>query len=94
MKKTLKVIGKVLLGLLITLAVAVLIVFIYHRIQLSNEKELFTTPPLGQLVEVDGKKMNVYVDGDGDKTLVFLSGAFTTSPILDFKEFTDKIKDD
>ncbi len=94
MKKALKIIGKVLLGVLIAVVVALLIVFIYHRIQLSNEKELFSNPPLGQLVEVDGKKMNVYTEGKGDKTLVFLPGAFTTSPILDFKEFTDKIKDD
>ena len=41
--------------------------------------------PLGELVEVNGNNMSVYTEGNGDKTLVFMSGGGTCSPILDFK---------
>ena len=41
--------------------------------------------PLGELVEVKGHNMSIYTEGEGDKTLVFLSGSGTCSPILDFR---------
>ena len=50
--------------------------------------------PLGQLVEVDGHKMSVYTEGTGDKTLVFLSGSDTPSPILDFKSLFSLLSDE
>jgi len=50
--------------------------------------------PLGQLVEVDGHKMSVYAEGSGDKTLVFLSGSDTPSPILDFKSLFSLLSDE
>ena len=41
----------------------------------------------GKIVEVDGHHMNVYLSGNpnSDFTLVFMSGAGTCSPTLDFK---------
>ena len=48
----------------------------------------------GEYVEVDGHNMNLLIEGDGEKTLVFLAGAGTPSPILDFKPLTDRLKDD
>lgn len=48
-----------------------------------QRKDLLT--PLGELVEVNGHNMSVYTEGSGDKTLVFMSGGGTCSPILDFK---------
>ncbi|MGX7024055.1 alpha/beta hydrolase [Vagococcus hydrophili] len=38
--------------------------------------------------------MSVYEIGNGDQTLVFLSGGLTASPILDFKMLYDCLKDD
>ena len=38
--------------------------------------------------------MNVYVAGNGPKTLVFLSGSGTSSPILDFKSLYSKLVKD
>ena len=35
--------------------------FIRHKICLSNEKNLLT--PLGELVEVDGHDMSIYIEG-------------------------------
>lgn len=66
--------------------------FINHKIRSSNEKDLLT--PLGELVEVNGHNMSIYVEGDGDKTLVFMSGGGTCSPILDFKSLYSLLSDD
>lgn len=78
--------SKFLRGIFIIVAVIVLFIivsFVRHKICSFREKELLT--PLGKLVEVNGHNMSVYTEGEGDKTLVFLSGGGTCSPILDFK---------
>ena len=41
------------------------------------------------MVAVNGYKISVFVKGQGSQTLVFLSGAGTASPILDFKDVYD-----
>ena len=58
--------------------------FAYNQVALAREAGLLAQP-LGAMVEVDGRKMCVYVQGEGTRTLVFLSGSGTVSPILDFK---------
>ena len=73
---------RALIELIITISI-LLIFVLFHQIMLKVEEPL--RAPLGQLVEVDGHKMSVYTEGTGDKTLVFLSGSDTPSPILDFK---------
>lgn len=78
--------SKFLRVIFIIVAVIVLFIivsFVRHKICSFREKELLT--PLGKLVEVNGHNMSVYTEGEGDKTLVFLSGGGTCSPILDFK---------
>lgn len=88
MKKLFKIIG-IILGVLCLLLLAV---FVNHKIQLHREAALFK--PLGTLVEVDGHNMSVYIEGSGDKTLVFLSGGGTCSPILDFKSLYSRLSAD
>ena len=63
--------------------------FIFHRI--SIEKEQASLTPMGKTVLVNGHKINVYVEGDGPETIVFLSGAGIASPILDFKNVSDSL---
>lgn len=41
------------------------------------------------MVAVNGYKISVFVKGQGSQTLVFLSGAGTASPILDFEDVYD-----
>ena len=88
-----KKIGKILLIILALIIVILLGIFIYNRIMLKLEEPLFNEP-LGQMVEVDGHQMCVHVEGEGDHTIVFLSGSGTASPILDFKSLYDLLKDD
>ena len=78
-KRLLFLLGAVLLLLLSS--------FTYHRLSLQREKASLN--PVGQMVSVNGHDMSVFVKGEGPQTLVFLSGAGTASPILDFKDLYD-----
>lgn len=91
MKKTLKITGKVLLGILLTLVGLILISAITHNILKSIEKNKYK---IGQTITVDGKKMQAYVTGQGDKTIVLLSGLGTASPIIDFMPLADRLSED
>ena len=64
-----------------------------HRNLVKAEKEEYPAP--GKLVEVEkGNKLHVYIKGEGDKTLVFMSGFGTSSPVYDFKVLFDKLAKD
>ena len=93
MKKALKAIGKILLGILILSAVFLIGLTVYNQIMLKKNISLYETP-LGQLVEVDGHNMSIYTEGEGEHTIVFMSGWGTSSPILDFKPLYSKLSDD
>ena len=84
--KILKKSALVLLSFLILFLVGA---FIFHRISLEKEQASLT--PMGKAVLVNGHKINIYVEGDGPETIVFLSGAGIASPILDFKNLTDSL---
>ena len=93
MKKVLKAIGIVILALLAVIVITLAAVFIWHRIKLVQEEPMLAQP-IGQLVEVDGHNMCVYTEGEGEHTLLFLSGSGTPAPILDFKSLYSLLSDD
>lgn len=74
---------KVIFIIAAVIVLFIIVSFIRHKICSFRERKLLT--PLGKIVEVNGHNMSVYTEGEGDKTLVFLSGGGTCSPILDFK---------
>ena len=78
---------KRLLFLLGAVLVLLLASFTYHRLALQREK--VSLNPMGQMGSVNGHEMSIFVKGEGPQTLVFLSGAGTASPILDFKDLYD-----
>ena len=82
----------VLPGILGIIAVFLLIAFIRHRVLLKREEAFLK--PAGLMVDLDGHRMCVYSEGSGDRTLVFLSGSGTISPILDFKNLYPLLRDD
>ena len=84
-----KKLKKCCLGLLSFIHLFLGATFIFHRISLEKEQASLT--PVGQQVLVNGHQMNVYVEGDGPETIVFLSGAGIASPILDFKNVSDSL---
>lgn len=82
-KMSLRKLLKIILIIATIIILLMVISFAHHKICSSKEKELLV--PLGELVEVNGHNMSIYTEGEGDKTLVFMSGGGTCSPILDFK---------
>ena len=91
MKKMKKVV-RIIMILIVILIVLLLLIYINHRIHLAKESALRS--PLGQMVEVDGYKMSVYIEGEGKTTLVFMSGGGTCCPILDFKSLYSLLSND
>ncbi|MGE7130566.1 alpha/beta fold hydrolase [Lysinibacillus xylanilyticus] len=78
----------------ITVAIFLVLItasYIIHQIKLSKEDKLFT--PTGKMVEVNGHPLHVYLEGNGEETLVFLSGGGTSSPVLDFKSLYSLLSD-
>ena len=92
MKKTLKNIGKFVFVILIILVLFLVGVFIYNKIMIKKEAPL--REPLGQMVEIDGQYMSIYTEGEGEHTLVFMSGAGIPSPIIDYKSVYSLLSDD
>lgn len=81
-----------LLWIAAIIAIFVLVCFGYHRYRLKKEEKL--REPLGQLIDINGNNISIYVEGSGSKTLVFLSGSGTCSPILDFKSLYSLLSDE
>ena len=94
MKKVLKVIVKIILGVIAFIAILLLGIFIFNRIKLAGEKKLLNDQQIAKMVEVDGHKMAVYSSGEGEHTLVFMAGAGAPCPILDYRAFTDRFDED
>ena len=92
-KTAIKIAEKVLVIILLLIAPFIVVVFICNKIMIKKEQPLLTQQ-IGRFVEVDGHKMNVYTEGKGEHTLVFLSGSGTVSPVLDFKSLYSLLSDD
>ncbi len=91
-KKALRTTGIIIVGLIGVIVFMLGSLCIYHQYRLKKERSIITHMA-GEYVEVDGHNMNVYIEGDGDKTLVFLPGSMTPSPIFDFKPLYEKLSD-
>ncbi|ANY66211.1 alpha/beta hydrolase [Paenibacillus sp. BIHB 4019] len=89
MKKWIRVLLKILAAIVIAIVVFMAIVFIVNKV--SSKSEQGKIHAYGQLVPVDGKKMNVLIQGDGEETIVLLPGYGTAAPALDFKPLIDEL---
>ena len=79
----------VLRNILLGIVAALVLWFIFSNVMTTYEQKKY--PAIGQLVEVDGKSMHVYTKGDGDNTIVLLSGHGTAAPALDFEPLIDEL---
>ncbi len=89
MRKILRIVLKFLAGLVIAIALFLAIVYVVNLI--SNKSEQGKIQPYGQLVPVDGKNMNVLIQGKGEETVVLLPGYGTGAPALDFKPLVEEL---
>jgi len=92
MKTVLTIIKWLLPGLMLLLLLLIAGSSINHRLQTPREEAAY--PPPGQLVPVNGHRLHVYAEGEGDLTLVFMSGSGTTAPTLDFRGLYRRLSDD
>jgi len=92
MMKILKTLGIVVLVIIAVIALLLIASLVNHTNQLRKEAKKY--PPPGTIVEVNGKKLHVYVEGDGEPTLVFMAGHGTSNPTLDFKPLWMRLVDD
>jgi pimeloyl-ACP methyl ester carboxylesterase len=85
MKRVLKKIGIGISACIALLIVVMLVTMIVHRVSLRSEQTRIV--PIGQMVEVNGNMMHVYVSGEheGAPLLVFLSGHGVPAPVFDFR---------
>ena len=88
-KKVINILLKVIAGIIIAILLFIAIVFAINKISANSEQKRLES--YGQLVSVDGKKMNVLVQGQGEETIVLLPGFGTASPVLDFKPLIEEL---
>ncbi|KOR90831.1 alpha/beta hydrolase [Paenibacillus solani] len=95
-KKSTSVTKKVLILLLKAIAVLAILgvvfiatVFIVDKVATKSEQGKIHS--YGQLVPVDGKRMNAVIQGTGEETIVLLPGFGTAAPALDFKPLIDEL---
>lgn len=72
-------------------AILLFMVGVYTVNAVSSKSELKKITPYGQHVSVDGKNMNVLIQGQGEETIVLLPGFGTAAPALDFKPLIDEL---
>ncbi|SDL84746.1 Pimeloyl-ACP methyl ester carboxylesterase [Paenibacillus jilunlii] len=89
MKKLLSFLLKVLAVLVIAIVVFLAIVFVVDKI--SSKSEEGKIKSYCQFVTVDGKNMNVLIQGQGQETVVLLPGLGTGTPALDFKPLVEEL---
>ncbi|MBB3069550.1 pimeloyl-ACP methyl ester carboxylesterase [Paenibacillus baekrokdamisoli] len=89
MKKALNIILKSIGVIAILIVLFLAIVFIVNIV--CNKSEQGKIEPYGQSVTVDGKKMNVLIQGKGEETVVLLPGFGTSAPALDFKPLVEEL---
>lgn len=90
--KILKKIGKILGIIIVVLLLSLIIIFVVNKVCLSLEKDKIAD--YGEFVSVDGKNMNVLIEGEGKDTIVILPGHGTASPVLDYQLLIKELSSD
>ncbi|MFE0554965.1 alpha/beta fold hydrolase [Paenibacillus sp. NPDC058910] len=88
-KKVRNMILKILGAIVIAIVLFLGIVYITNVISSNSEAKKIES--YGQHVSVDGKNMNVFIQGEGKETVVLLPGYGTAAPALDFKMLIDEL---
>ncbi|MEK4512002.1 alpha/beta hydrolase [Paenibacillus anaericanus] len=88
-RKPLRILLKTLGAIAVAIVLFLAIVFIVNVFATNSEQEKIES--YGQHVSVDGKNMNVLIQGEGEETIVLLPGFGTATPALDFKLLIDQL---
>ncbi|MED0981527.1 alpha/beta hydrolase [Bacillus paramycoides] len=88
MRKILKVLKTIFFVFICIIFFGTGAVFIYHNYQLRMESKLINNE--GELVNFNNKKINVYNEGSGKDTFVFMSGSGIAAPVYELKGLYSK----
>lgn len=88
MKKMLIVLKKILVLIIAVIALGFASIYIYHTYQLNKEEALIQSE--GFIVKLHDKKINVYNEGSGEETFVFMSGSGIAAPLYEMKGLYSK----
>ncbi|MED1596897.1 MULTISPECIES: alpha/beta fold hydrolase [Bacillus] len=88
MRKLCEVLKNICIVSITVILLVLLSVFIYHNYQLSKESSLIKSE--GTLVNFNNKKINVYKEGSGEDTYVFMSGSGIAAPAYELKGLYSK----
>lgn len=83
MKKTIKILKKIFISMSAVLILALILIYTYHSFQLDKESGLLKSE--GTLTKIGNKKMNVYSEGSGEDTYVFMPGSGIAAPVYEMK---------
>lgn len=83
---------KIIAGIIVAFILFLGVTYVVNVICNGIEKKKIMS--YGQHVVVDGKNMNVSIQGSGEQTIVLLPGQGTPSPVLDFKLLIDELTPD
>lgn len=84
MKMVFNFLKKVIVVCMAIAVVMIGLVFTYHQYRLSCESNLIQKNK-GTLVDISGKEINVYNEGNGKDTFVFMSGSGIAAPVYEMK---------
>lgn len=79
----------ILMGLLCLIMLLAGVLSSYHVLATRHEKA--ANPAPGAMVDVDGKMMHVYTQGQGDTTYVVLSGGGIGAPVLEYRPLWSRL---
>lgn len=88
MRKLFKVLKNMFVMFIAVILLVSVSVFIYHNYQLSQEAALIDSK--GTLINFNNKKINVYNEGSGENTYVFMSGSGIAAPVYELKGLYSK----
>lgn len=80
---------RILRNMIVAMLGICIIWVVTNQVMTAVEKKKYT--PVGQLVEVDGRDIHVYIKGRGENTIVLLSGLGTAAPALDFEPLVNEL---
>ena len=83
-----KKIKKILVYVGAIFLLGIVAICVYHQIQLYREAVILKNK--GTLVEVEHQKINVYTEGHGDDTYVFMAGSGIAAPMYEMKGLYSK----
>ncbi|MFD1412515.1 alpha/beta fold hydrolase [Oceanobacillus jeddahense] len=80
---------RILRNIFLAITAAFVSWFLFSNILTVFEQKNY--PPIGEFIEVDGENMHVYIKGEGENTIVLLSGLGTAAPALDFEPLSNEL---